>query len=152
MEETEEFFPSHSLIDHAEKSLYPTGRLFSLDLLTPATSCGNRAQTAQVRGITVVAKTTFYLHPHCFGNSLIPQTIARDAHAVYVWHFLSLSPVLLHNKTVSASSLWLFCQKGLSWPKHSGLQQSMCVALTTDQAAPAPADRERWTECGFLLV
>lgn len=134
MEETDEFFPSHCLVGQAGKSLYPTGRLFGMDLLTPATSCGNRAQTAQVQGINVVAKAAFYRNPHCFGNSLIPRTIARNAHAVCVWHFISLSPVLLHNKTVSASSLWLFCRRGLSWPKPFGLQQSMCTALAADKA------------------
>lgn len=152
MEEPGEFFPSHCLIGHAEKPLYPTGRPFGVDLWTPATSCGNRAQTAQVQGISVVAKAAFYPNPHCFGNSSVPQTTARNAHAACDGHFPSLSPVLLHNKTVSASSLRLFCQRGLSWPKPSGLQRSLCVALATGKAACAPADRERWTDCGFLLA
>ena len=134
MEEINEFCPSDCLVGQAGKSLYPTGRLFGVDLLTPATSCRNGAQSAQAQGIDVMAKAAFYLNPHCFGSTLMPQTIARYAHTVCVWHFPSLSPALLHNKTVSASSLWLFGRRGLSWPKPSGLQQSACMALATGKA------------------
>lgn len=113
MEETGEFFPSHCLAGQAGRSLYPTGRLFSVDLLTPATSCRNRAPTAQVQGISVMAKAAFYLDSHDFGDSSVPQAVARNAHAVCVWHFFSLSLALLHTKPVSVLSLLLFCQRRL---------------------------------------
>lgn len=130
MEETDEFSPSRCLVGQAGESLCPTGRRRGVGSVTPPTSCRNRAPMAQARGSSVAAKAAFYLNPHCFGNSLAPQTIARNAHPVCVWRFLSLSPVLLRNKTVAASSLRLFGQRGPSWPQPSGLAPSMRTAPT----------------------
>lgn len=106
------------------KSLSSTGGLFGVDFLSPAISSGNSSDSPRA-GASIVAKSCLLSKPTQLWQLFSTTRTARNARAAHVCHFLSLSPLLLHNKQVSASSFQLFCQRA----------QTLCaMALTMDRA------------------
>lgn len=124
MEETDEFYTSQCLVGQAGNLFPPqVDCLVWISCLQP--SVVETAQTAQVQGISIVAKSCLFSKPTQLWQLFSTTRTARNAHAAHVCHFCSLSPLLLHNKPVSASSFQLFCQRA----------QTLCaMALTMDRA------------------